>query len=285
MQNLLQTNKPLAKILLKAQEEVFNARVGENTTQKKGFGYDFMQLREYQNGEDVKHIDWTISAKLNKPYVKLFHEQKELHIVIVPLLSASVCFGVKVIKQDVIAEICALLAFSSIQQNDTFSSYITNDRTLLCTQRDKSFYNVRTLVQTTLEYKTLQKGMNYKRLCKTLYTQESQKSLLFLVGDFFHTNSFNLTALALKHELIVIIVRDRFEEQPDTLGELHLTDPLSNKKSFIHLNTKTRTKIKRKVTQEDAVFIDKLKRAEVRFIKVYTDENPVSKILALMGDL
>ena len=285
IQSILPTNRPLAELLLRTHKNVFSSKIGENTTNIKGSGYDFVHLKEYENGGDVKHIDWLVSAKFNKHYVKVFQEQRELHLVIVPLLSASVRFGVKVLKQDIIAEICALLSFSAVKQNNTFSSYISQEKTTLCTPRSKSLFNVRSLVEKTFESDTLGKAINYQELSKVLYMHEREKSLLFLVGDFFQTDSFDFHALCTKHELTCIVVRDKFEEEPESLGRIHLRDPHSGEAAFVELNAKASAKIKQKVLQADSIFFDKLSRAGVRFIKVYTNEDPAKKIMGIMSRL
>ena len=93
-------NQTLKKILIKTKKQVFSEIIGNNTTNRKGEGYDFCELKEYEYGEDVKNIDWVISAKLQKPYVKIFHSQKELNIKIVSFLSGSTYFGTDIFKQD-----------------------------------------------------------------------------------------------------------------------------------------------------------------------------------------
>lgn len=82
----------MAPLLIKAQKNVFSSSIGENSTFFKGLSSDFIELREYTSGDDIKHIDWIISSKMNKPHVKVFIDQKELNIVIVPLLNASLTF-------------------------------------------------------------------------------------------------------------------------------------------------------------------------------------------------
>ena len=269
-------------ILIKAQKNVFSSAIGENSTKIKGIGYDFVELREYANGDDVKHIDWTISAKLTKPYVKVFQEQRELNIVIAPILCASVNFGIKILKQDVISEISALIAFCAVKQNDPFSSYICNDDTTLSTRKNKLIFNVKELVQKIYSYDTRTKAINYKLLSSRLYTQLKQKSMIFLIGDFFHTKDFDITALSNKHELIILIVRDRFEENPIELGEIRVIDPQTQKSSFVNINKKESLKIKQELLKNDDIFFQKLKRAGVRFVKIYTDESIESKIISLM---
>lgn len=282
LENLLSSRNPLTKILIKAQKDVFSKSIGDNNSKTKGIGYDFVELREYVNGDDIKHIDWTISSKFGKPYTKVFQEQRELNIVIAPILCASINFGVKILKHDIVSEICALVAFSSVKQNNPFSAYICNEDTKLCVRNTKLLFNVKELVEKIHFYKTLTKVTNYKSISSKLYTQLKQKSLIFLIGDFFHTEEFDIASLALKHELIVIIVRDKFEEEPIRLGELNIIDPQTKISSLININKKESLKIKKDVLEHDTLFYTKLKKAGVKFVKIYTDEKPANKIISLM---
>ena len=89
------SNTTLKKILIKTKRAVFSEIVGNNTSRLRGEGYDFSELKEYEYGEDVKNIDWIISAKMQKPYSKVFHAQKELNVSIIPILNGSAFFGSK----------------------------------------------------------------------------------------------------------------------------------------------------------------------------------------------
>lgn len=88
-------NQTLKKILIKTKKQTFSEIIGNNTSKQKGEGYDFCELKEYEYGEDVKNIDWVISAKMQKPYVKVYHAQKQLNIKIVNFLNGSTYFGTK----------------------------------------------------------------------------------------------------------------------------------------------------------------------------------------------
>lgn len=108
-------NNSLKKITIKTRRQIFSEIIGNNSSLLKGEGYDFLELKEYEYGEDVKKIDWVISAKFKKPYVKVFHAQKELNINIVPILNGSVFFGSKKFKQELITEVCSILGYSCVK--------------------------------------------------------------------------------------------------------------------------------------------------------------------------
>lgn len=270
-------------MLIRAQKEVFSKIAGDNNARKKGVGYDFVELREYESGDDIKHIDWIISSKMGKPHIKVFHQQRELNISIAAVLSGSVHFGTKRLKHELINEICALIAYSCVRQNNPFESWICNDDVILGTKKTKQLFGVRTLAEKIASYAVLGKSANWGLISQKLYTRLRQRSLLFLIGDFFGTQDLDLRAISMKHEVVVIIVRDRFEEEPALLGEINITDPSTGLSSSLELDKKAAEAIREKVLEEERQLYKQLKRSGIKFIKIYTDENPAEKILTLMN--
>jgi len=118
----------LSKILVRARRQVFSEMVGNNPSIFQGEGYDFIELREYMPGDDIRHIDWNITAKMQKPYIKIFKEERELNIVIASMLNGSVHFGAKKFKQELIAEIVANLSYAILHNGDLLSTHIYADR-------------------------------------------------------------------------------------------------------------------------------------------------------------
>jgi uncharacterized protein (DUF58 family) len=283
LKTLLKSNKKLALILIKTQREVFSKVVGNNPSKIKGEGYDFIELREYESGDDIRHIDWIISSKVGKPYIKLFHQQRELNVVIAPILCGSLHFGTSVLKKDLLTQVCALISYGCVKQSDPFESYICSDEVSLCTKKTKQIYGVRALIQKIDAFDVVGKNVNYSHIVHSLYHHIKQRSILFLIGDFFDTESLNLKALSVKHEVIVIIIRDRFEEQPPPLGELNITDPSLGSNADICLDKDAVKTYTKKVLQNDEQLYKKLQTARGRFIKIYTDEDPAEKIIALMS--
>jgi len=277
------SNTVLKKILIKTKRAVFSEIVGNNTSRLRGEGYDFCELKEYEYGEDVKNIDWVISAKMQKPYSKVFHAQKELNVCIVPILNGSVHFGTHKLKQELITEICTLLAYSSVKQGDPFESYIANEQVILTNKKSKSIFGVYTMAQKLLEYPSLNKQLHYANITNELYKKIKKRSLIFLVGDFFDTQNLDLKLLNKKHEVIIIITRDHFEENPKKLGNVNLVDP-SNKLNFEgNVNGTLIQTYKNKVKKNDHDFFSKLQQNAIKFVKIYTNEDPISKIAGLLN--
>ena len=274
-------NKVLKKLLIKTKKAVFSQQIGNNSSKFKGEGYDFVELREYQDGEDIRKIDWTISAKMQKTFVKVFYAQRELEIVIVPILNGSVYFGTKILKQEQIAQIVAILGYVSSAQGDRFSSYIANETVQLNSKKTKKLLAVDKMVESIFNYDPIGKRVDYKIIEDQLFKTIKQKSIIFLIGDFFDIEALDLKLIAKKHEIIAIIVRDRFEENPIPLGGVDLVDPQTNRNFVGNIDNSVINSYRSIVEKNDKELYKKFKKAGVEFIKIYTDENPVIKLSKL----
>ena len=271
----------LRKIILKARSQVFSEKVGNNPSVFHGEGYDFIELREYIAGDDIKKIDWNITAKLQKPYVKVFREEREINVVLASMLNGSVYFGSKKLKQELIAEIVAIVSFSALRNGDLFSSYIFADKFYSLTRPTKKLFAVHKSVDEILQFKPHGKNSNFKTLTSTIMKQVKRKSLLVLVGDFFEIPE--LKVLAKKHELLCVIVRDRLEENPPAFGFASLMDVQTNQTLEGDFNPSTVKAYAKKVHDHDHELFTYLRREQIRFIKTYTDEDPYIKLRRLFG--
>jgi uncharacterized protein (DUF58 family) len=261
----------LQKILVRARRQVFSEMVGNNPSIFQGEGYDFIELREYMPGDDIRHIDWNITAKLQKPYIKIFREERELNVVIASMLNGSVHFGSKRFKQDVIAEITAMLSFSTIKNGDLLSSYIFTDKMESHLKPSKKLFSVHKNVEEIVNFEALNHKADYKVLADTLFKRLRRKSLLIVVGDFFEIPDFKL--LAKKHEVVAVIVRDILEEKPPKMGFASLIDPESGNVLEGDFNDATVASYAKKVTVHDRELYATFRKHHVRFTKVYTHES------------
>lgn len=275
-------NQTLKKILIKTRRKIFSEIIGNNSSLLKGEGYDFMELKEYEYGEDVKKIDWTISAKFKKPYVKVFHAQKELNIHIVPILNGSIYFGSKRFKQELVTEICSILGYSCVKQGDPFSSYIANEKIELCTKKSKRNFSVTKMGEQVFNYECLGKIADYKVITDELFRHIRKKSIIFLIGDFFDIESLDLKLLSKKHEIVAIIVRDKFEEKPFELGNVNLIDPSTNKTFDGNISKGIVLKYEKSIKENDHKLYEHFQKCAVRFTKIYTNEDALPKLLRLM---
>ncbi len=259
----------LQKILVRARRQVFSEMVGNNPSIFVGEGYDFIELREYMPGDDIRHIDWNITAKMQTPYIKIFREERELNVVIASVLNGSVHFGSKKFKQDVIAEVVALLSFSTLKNGDLLSSYIFTDKMISHSKPSKKLHQVQRLTQEILDFDAINQKVDFKLLSDTLYRRLKRKSLILVIGDFFEIPDFRL--LAKKHEVVAIIVRDRLEEKPPEMGFSSLVDPESGAVLEGDFNASSVNAYAAKVAAHDHELYNTFRKHQVRFTKVYTD--------------
>lgn len=259
----------LQKILVRSRRQVFSEMVGTNPSIFKGEGYDFVELREYTAGDDIRHIDWNITAKMRKPYIKIFKEERELNVVLVSILNGSVYFGSHKLKQETIAEIAALLSFSVLKNGDLLSSYIFSDEMNFHSKPTKKIHIVQKIVGEILDFSPLNKKMDFGFIADMLYKRLNRRSIILVVGDFFELPNFKL--LAKKHEVICIIVRDKLEENPPIMGFASLVDPQSGAVLEGDFSSSSIEAYKKRVYEHDHKLFEILKKDGVRFTKIYTD--------------
>jgi len=261
----------LQKILVRARRQVFSEMVGNNPSIFQGEGYDFIELREYMPGDDIRHIDWNITAKLQKPYIKIFREERELNVVVASMLNGSVHFGSKRFKQDVIAEVVAMLSFSTIKNGDLLSSYIFTDKLVSHRKPSKKLFSVHRNVDEVLNFEALHHKADYKFLADTLFKRLKRKSLIVVIGDFFEIPDFKL--LAKKHEVVAVVVRDILEEKPPKMGFASLIDPESGNVLEGDFNDATVKSYAQKVQVHDRKLYATFRKHQIRFTKLYTHES------------
>ncbi len=257
---------------------------GERRSAKpKRQGYDFLGLREYVSGDDIRSIDWVGSAKLAKPYVKVYQEDKALHITLVALLGSSMDFGVKRRKQEYMSELCAALSFIAVEQKSTFCGYIGSDTLVQAQQKSKTLQDVTPFVRRVTAFESFGKKISYEVVSKSLYHKMKEKSLMVFVGDFLEVETFALQTLLKKHELLCIVVRDRFDEAPPALGYINVIDPVSKKMAQVRLTKEAAATITTRVKEQDALLFGEWKKLGIRSLKLYTDEPILSKLMTFLS--
>jgi len=273
--------KRAKEITLKARKQVFGALSGNNISALHGEGFEFAELREYSYGDDVKKIDWKTTAKLGKPFIKIYHEERELNVVISTMLSGSTIFGTSAQIKDIILQVLAILGFSTVRNKDLFSHYLYADKLYSYSKPSKKIFAVTKEVDNAYNFNVVGKASNYKGWIDDLYKKIHKKSLLFLIGDFIGED-INLSVLAKKHDLYVVIVRDRFFQEPKPLGEITLIDPAYLEKFTGNVDFITIKAFKEELKKYDKNLLKHLKRVGARFITIYTDQDPYIEMIKRM---
>ena len=145
-------NKTVKKIVLKTKKQVYGDMLGNNASLFQGEGFEFAELREYVYGDDIRKIDWKTTAKLGKPFVKVYKEERELNVVVVSLLSGSTYFGTVKQKSDIMAEVVATIGFSAVKNTDLFSHMIFADKMYTLSKPSKKLFSVHKAVEDVMAF-------------------------------------------------------------------------------------------------------------------------------------
>ena len=268
--------KVAREILIKTKRKIFSQNIGNNSTTFVGNGLDFHELREYYFGDDVRKINWKATAKEGRPYINLFTEERELNIVLAFMSSGGISFGSKRIKQELMAEIFALLAFSAMKNGDSVSSLAFSSKEEYFRKATKSINALHEILPNLLSLESMGKEVNYKNFSDYMLERVKAKSILFIVGDFFE--ELDLTLLSAKHEVYAVVVRDKFEEEPKLTGMLDLIDPQNMEASTFEFNQKMINDYKAEIEQKDKRLYEHFMGHHIRYVKIYTDEDPYFKL-------
>jgi len=256
-------------ILLRARRQIIGERIGNNPSMFRGEGFDFIELREYVSGDDIRHIDWNITAKMQRPFVKVFREERELSVVTVGMLGGSLHFGSGRFKIESLAEAVALIGYSAISNGDLFTHYNFSESLRDEVRSSKKRFAVAQSIERIMESELLNRHADCNAMAAALYKRLKRRSLIIVIGDFFEIPDFRL--LAKKHEVVAIVVRDRFEEKPDPMGFAALIDPESGAVVEGDFNERSVRKYHERVRMHDAALFERFRKDGVRATKLYTD--------------
>ena len=211
--------KRVRQIEIKTRGLSNNIFAGQYHSAFKGKGMSFSEVREYQYGDDVRDIDWNVTARYNKPFVKVFEEERELTVMLLIDVSNSLDFGtVKQLKKDMVTEIAATLAFSAIQNNDKIGVIFFSDRIEKFIPPKKGRKHILYIIRELLDFKPESKRTDIKTAVEYLTNVIKKRCTTFMISDFIDENDFRnaLTIANRKHDIVAIQVYDRrMAELPD----------------------------------------------------------------------
>ena len=264
------------EIFIKSKRKIFSQNLGNNSTTFIGSGLDFSELREYYFGDDVRKINWKATAKAGRPYINLFTEERELNIVLAFMTGGGISFGSKRIKQELMAEVYALLAFSAIKNSDMVTTLAFSSKEEYYLPATKNINTLNETLPKLLNFDALGKEVDYEKFSTYMLESVKQKSIVFVIGDFYE--ELDLTLLSAKHEVYAIVIRDKFEEEPQLMGMLDLIDPNSMASSGFEFNKKMLDDYKEVIEKKDKQLYEHFMGHNIRYVKIYTDEEPYFKL-------
>lgn len=223
--------KKIRYIQIYTSKTVNDVLAGEYHSVFKGQGMEFQEVREYQPGDEVRSIDWNVTARIGEPFVKRFVEERELSVIFAVDLSASGAFGsVDKLKNEVAAEICALLAFSAIKNNDKVGLVVFTDEIELFVPPAKGSSHVLRLIRELLEFKPQRTNTNIGEALDYISRITNKKSVVFLVSDFRDTGfDRQLRTIGKRHDVIAVKIEDPLETQLPKVGLVELEDAETGK--------------------------------------------------------
>lgn len=219
--------KKVRKIEIKTQRLSDHIFSGEYHTSFKGRGMTFSEVRQYQFGDDVRAIDWNVTARYNEPYVKVFEEERELTMLLVVDVSSSENFGTqKQLKKELITEIAATLAFSATQNNDKIGLILFTDQIELYIPPKKGKSHVLRIIRELIEYKPKSKKTNIGQALQFISATQKKKAIVFVISDFITEDDYekSLKIASKKHDLTGFRVYDHREEHLPDVGILEMID-------------------------------------------------------------
>lgn len=219
--------KKVRRIELKTRGLVQDGIAGAYRAGFKGRGIDFEDFREYQHGDEIRTIDWNVTARLGTPYVKRFSEERELTMFLIVDVSASNDFGSKKqSKRELAAEVAAVLAFSAMQNKDKVGLILFSNDVELCLPPKRGAGHCLRVIREILYRDPLGVETNPSEALRTLTNINRRRCLAFLISDFlFDPASQALSSASAKHDLVAIQVRDPVEDELPKVGILRLVDP------------------------------------------------------------
>ena len=274
--------KKVRKIEIKTRRLSNNIFGGEYHSAFKGRGMTFSEVRNYQFGDDVRTIDWNVTARYNEPFVKVFEEERELTLMLMVDVSSSALFGTKnSLKKNIITEISATLAFSALQNNDKVGMIMFSDQVELFIPPSKGKTHVLRIIRELIEFKPKSKQTDIKIAFEFLTQVLKKKSIAFILSDFISPNFEKPLKIASnKHDLTGIKVYDNFEKEIPNLGLVKMQDQETGQFKLIDTSSKNlRESYKKEMSLKFKNFNEIFTKNGAGTILCRTDESYIKKLL------
>ncbi|MBC8313160.1 MAG: DUF58 domain-containing protein [Candidatus Cloacimonetes bacterium] len=255
---------------------------GEYHSIFKGQGLEFSEVRAYQPGDNVKLIDWNVSARMGRPYIKKFEETRELTVMLIIDVSNSGNFGtIQKFKREIAAEVGAILAFSAIKNNDKVGLILFSDIVEKYIPPKKGKKSVLRIVREILYHSPQNKKTDISNALEYYYKMTKKRSIVFVISDFFDENFLKtLQITAQKHDVIAIRILDRKEYEISPIGFINLQDAETGKEILVNVSDrKFQNKFHKFTKDKISKFPDKLKKIKVDLIDIQTDESYINKLV------
>ncbi len=277
--------KKVRKIEIKSRGLSNNIFAGEYHSAFKGRGMTFSEVREYQYGDDIRDIDWNVTARHNKPFVKVYEEERELTVMLIVDMSGSRLFGaVGEEKRQMMAEIAATIAFSAIQNNDKIGVIFFSDRIEKFIPPKKGRKHILLIISQLLNFEPQGKGTDISLALRYFTDALKKRTTSFLISDYIdpHDYSRPLTIAANKHDIIGIQVYDKRDAKLPNIGLMCVRDLETGAEQMVNTSSKrVRQAYDRWWYDRQQTMTQTFTRAQVDMASISTDEDFVRSLMAL----
>nr|WP_133777664.1 DUF58 domain-containing protein [Pedobacter sp. ASV19] len=276
--------KKVRKIEIKTRglsNQIFS---GEYQTAFKGRGMAFSEVREYQVGDEIRTIDWNVTARFNHPYVKVFDEEREMTVMLLVDVSGSKNFGTQTQqKQELATELCAVLAFSAIQNNDKVGVLFFSDQVEKFIPPKKGRSHILMIIRELIDFKPAHKGTNIAEALRYFTSAIKKRSTAFLISDFMSEKFENELKIAnRKHDLVALKLYDIHEEEFPDLGLIPVADEESGQIEWINTgDKKVRQAYKAAALERNGRLQDLFRRSGVDYTSIGTHQSYIQPLMTL----
>jgi len=258
---------------------------GEYHSAFKGKGMTFSEVRDYHFGDEVRTIDWNVTARFNTPFVKVFDEERELTVMLIIDVSGSEDFGSdQKTKKDLALEIAAVLAFSAISNNDKVGAIFVSDTVEKYIAPEKGKKHALVILRQLIELKAKSKGTNLNEGLKFFRNTQKKRSICFVLSDFMDDNDFmeGMNVSRKKHDLVAIKLEDKSEYLLPKMGYIQLYNAETNATTWVNSNDPTvRENYRNAYTIKTDETLKALKKSGIDSVVINTDENFILPLVQL----
>ncbi|MBR5638779.1 MAG: DUF58 domain-containing protein [Muribaculaceae bacterium] len=277
--------KKVRKIEIKAKGLSHNIFAGEYHSAFKGRGMTFSEVREYQYGDDVRDIDWNVTARQNRPYVKIYEEERELTVMLVVDVSGSKDFGaLGEMKRDVMTEIAATIAFSAIENNDKVGLLLFSDKVENFIPPKKGKKHILLIISQLLNYQAESKGTDINLALEYMTSAIKKRCTAFVISDFLDEKDYykSLSLANHKHDVIAVQVYDKREAQLPNVGLMKVADAETGAERWVDTSSRrVRQAYDRWWYERQQAMTDIMHRSNIDMAQVATDEDYVKSLMAI----
>jgi len=274
--------KKVRKIEIKTRRLSDHIFSGEYHSSFKGRGMTFSEVRKYQYGDDVRAIDWNVTARYNEPFIKVFEEERELTMMLMVDISGSEFFGTtQQFKRDTLTEIAATLAFSAIQNNDKVGLLLFSDQMELFIPPKKGKSHVLRIIRELIEFKPKSTKTSINEALKFLSSVIKKKAIVFVLSDFIDTDyEHTLKIVGRKHDVTGIRIYDEHDVSIPNLGMVPMLDAETGKTLLVNTASKSLRRGYEAYYNESVTYFEKIfTRCGAGTISSRIDESYVKKLL------